>query len=295
MSLAIHPSFEPESCTWSYLLADTATGEAAIIDPVWVYDAVSGQVDRSFTDQQLAMLRENGWTLRWILETHAHADHLSAGDLLRQETGATLAIGRGIRDVQANFARVYHTPDVAVDGRQFDRLLEDGDELPLGERTIHVLETPGHTSDSVTYRIDDALFIGDTLFEPGFGSARCDFPGGDATQLYASIQRLHAFPPDTRLFLCHDYPAAGDAPTAMVTVADSLANNIHAPAGTTEADYVALREARDAQLGLPKLILPAIQVNVLGGAPPDPEANGVSYLKIPFNRTIPSLLSQNDD
>ncbi len=290
MSFDVKAFYEPESFTWTYLLADTASGVAAVIDPVWVFDPVSGQVSRDFIDGVLSVARANDWTIKWVLETHAHADHLSAGALLRSELGARIAIGKGICRVQEAFARVYNTPDRATDGSQFDRLLVEGDEIALGDSTIRVLDTPGHTSDSITYLVGDAAFIGDTLFEPAYGTARCDFPGGDAALLYQSIQKLYALPGETRLYFCHDYPAQGVEPKSFVTVEESRRHNIHLQADTRQEDFVRLRRERDAGLGLPKLILPAIQVNVLAGDAPPAEENGFSYLKIPFNTSIPHLL-----
>jgi glyoxylase-like metal-dependent hydrolase (beta-lactamase superfamily II) len=286
--------YEPESFTWSYLLADETAGKAAIIDPVWVYDPVTGTADTAFVEQILAAADERGWTIEWILETHAHADHLSAGDFLRGKTGAGLAIGRGISDVQANFARVYNLPGLAADGSEFDRLLAEGDELTLGGLKIRVMETPGHTGDSVTYLVGDVAFVGDTLFAPAYGTARCDFPGGDAHQLYRSIGRLHALPDNTRLMLCHDYPEDDTPPRSEVSVRESRESNVHLAGGVSEAEFVAMREARDATLGLPRLLLPSLQVNILGGAAPAPESNGASYLKIPFNTTIPDLLGGSE-
>ena len=290
MSLSITPFYEPRSGTWTNLVADTETGDAAIIDPVWVFDPVSGSASRESIDEVLDAMRSRGWSLHWVLETHAHADHLSAGALLRQETGAPIAIGAGIRSVQETFSRVYNTPDAPVDGQPFDRLLEEGDEISLGNQVIRVLATPGHTNDSITYVVGDAAFIGDTLFGPSYGSARCDFPGGDAGLLFDSVQKLYALPEDTRLFLCHDYPAEGSEPRAMVTVAESRRDNIHINASTTREAFIDLREQRDAGLNLPQLIYPAIQVNVLAGAAPPAEDNGVSYLKLPFNTTVAELL-----
>lgn len=291
MNLSIESFYEPQSGTWTYLVADRASGTAAIIDPVWVFDPVSGAVDRSQVDTVLAAVSDRDWTLAWVLETHAHADHLSAGALIRDETGARIAIGQGIRNVQATFSRVFNTPDRPTDGSQFDRLLAEGDEIALGKERIRVIETPGHTNDSITYLVGDAAFIGDTLFAPSYGSARCDFPGGDAALLFDSVQKLYALPPETRLFLCHDYPAEGQEPRSMVTVAESRRDNIHLNDATTREAFVALRRGRDAGLGLPKLIFPAIQVNVLAGAAPPAEDNGASYLKIPFATRIPDLLA----
>lgn len=290
MSLSITPFYEPRSGTWTYLVADIEAAVAAIIDPVWVFDPVSGQASRESIDGVLAAMNAKGWTLAWVLETHAHADHLSAGALLRDETGAPIAIGAGIRSVQETFSRVYNTPEAPVNGEPFDRLLEEGDELRLGEHTLRVLATPGHTNDSITYLVGDAAFIGDTLFAPYYGSARCDFPGGDAGLLYDSVQKLYALPDETRLFLCHDYPPEGTEPRAMVTVAESRRKNIHINDGTTRDAFIAMREERDAGLKLPQLIFPAIQVNVLAGAAPSAEDNGVSYLKLPFNTTVAALL-----
>lgn len=290
MSMEIVPFFEEQSCTWTYLLADSGSGDVAIIDPVWTYDPVSGRAERAFTDRILDRARQRGWTVRWVLETHAHADHLSAGGLIREATGARLAIGRGIRAVQQAFGRVYNLPDLATDGSQFDRLLAEGDEIPLGELTVRAMETPGHTSDSVTYVVGDAAFIGDTLFAPEAGTARCDFPGGDAGKLFDSIQRIYALPRDTRLFLCHNYPSEGKEPMMMVTVDESRRTNIHIQANTSRDSYVSMRQGRDAKLSLPKLILPAIQVNILGGRAPAAEDNGFSYLKIPFNTSIADIL-----
>lgn len=290
MNMEIVPFFEPQSFTWSYLVADPVGGEAAVVDPVWVYDPVSGQADRSFADEILAHANGQGWTVRWVLETHAHADHLSAAQLLREETGARIAIGQGIRSVQKTFRAVYNLPDLPVDGSQFDRLMAEGDEIHLGELTIWTMETPGHTNDSITYVCGNAAFVGDTLFSPTYGSARCDFPGGDAGRLFDSIQRIYGLPDDTRLFLCHDYPAEGDAPRSMVTVAESRRDNIHVNADTDRETFVAMRTERDAGLSLPRLILPAIQVNIAAGAAPPPEANGFSYLKMPFNASLLELL-----
>ncbi len=290
MALDITAFYEPESFTWSYLVADTAHGIAAIIDPVWVYDAVSGKADTAYTDGILAAADERGLKIEWVLETHAHADHLSSACYIRERTGAKVAIGRGIRDVQATFVKVFNLTDVPADGSQFDRLLAEGDVVALGGLEISVMETPGHTSDSVTYLVGDAAFIGDTLFAPGFDTARCDFPGGDAALLYDSIAHIHALPPDTRLHLCHDYPAKGEQPTSVVTVAESLQHNIHARAGTSKADYVQMRTTRDAQLSLPKLIFPALQANIRAGDAPPAEDNGATYLKLPFNQDLASLV-----
>ena len=283
MTLDITSFYEPESFTWSYLVADTDSGSAAIIDPVWVYDMVSGMADTTHTDGILATATQCGYVVEWVLETHAHADHLSSAGYIRGRTGAKVAIARGICAVQETFVKVFNLQNVAVDGSQFDQLLAEGDVIRLGSLEIRVMETPGHTSDSVTYLAGDAAFIGDTLFAPDFGTARCDFPGGDAALLYDSISRIHALPPATRLHLCHDYPPKGQQPTSVVTVAESLGKNIHAKAGTSRADYIEMRTSRDAQLSLPKLIFPSLQVNIRAGDSPPADDNGASYLKIPFN------------
>lgn len=290
MGLEITPFYEQQSCTWTYLLADIQSGEAAVVDPVWVYDPVTGRVDRGFIDQVLDQVRQAGWQLRWVLETHAHADHLSCAGLIRAETGAGIVIGQGICSVQETFKRVYNLTGLATDGRQFDRLVSEGEEISLGNSTITVMETPGHTNDSVTYLAGTAAFIGDTLFSPGYGSARCDFPGGDAGSLFDSVQKLFALAPDTLLYLCHDYPEEGQEPRSHFSVAQMRAANIHINAATTRDAFVRLRQQRDQGLGLPKLILPALQVNVLGGRAPAAEGNGVAYLKIPFNTSVPEIL-----
>lgn len=281
--------FEPESGTWTYLLADSARKVAAIIDPVWVFDPVSGMADSTFIDNILAQAEHAGYRVQWVLETHAHADHLTAAHLVRQRSGARIACGKGICSVQETFSRVFNM-DCAVDGSQFDRLLQEGDVIQLGQVDIRVMETPGHTGDSVTYLVEDAAFIGDTLFAPSSGTARCDFPGGDAAQLYDSITRLYELPRDTRLFLCHDYPKAGAEPVRDFTVAESMKDNIHLAADTAKEEFVAMRTQRDSQLGLPRLILPSLQVNILAGAEPDADRNGVSYLRTPFNRSIADLI-----
>lgn len=290
-TMDITPFYEAETGTWTYLLADPSSGQAAVIDPVWVFDPVSGRASRGFIDQVLEQARSDGLEIAWVLETHAHADHLSAGALIRAETGARIAIGQGIRAVQRNFKKVYNFDWLEPDGSQFDRLLAEGESLMVGDLELRVIETPGHTDDSITYLVGDAAFVGDSLFAPGYGTARCDFPGGDAGRLYDSIQKLYALPGNTRLHLCHDYPAEGDAPVHCVTVEESRRGNKHVRADTPREEFIAMREARDATLGLPRLILPALQVNVLAGAAPPPEENGFSYLKLPFNTSVDELLT----
>jgi len=290
VALDITPFYEPESGTWTYLVAETASKEAVIIDPVWVYDPVSGKADSAFIEQVLKRADEEGLQVRWVLETHAHADHLTAADEVRIRTRARVGCGRGICSVQQTFKRAFNLLDVATDGSQFDRLLVEGDTVSLGDLQIRVIETPGHTNDSVTYLVEDAAFIGDTLFSPSFGTARCDFPGGSAGQLYDSISRLYQLPDETRLFLCHDYPAEGQEPVCQVTVAQSRRDNIHINSGTTRDAFVGMREARDAKLGLPRLILPSLQVNIRAGKAPPAETNGAIYLKTPFNCSLADLV-----
>ncbi len=287
--------YESESGTWTYLVADTQSRSAAIIDPVWVFNPVSGMVDNTFINKVLDDSLDKGLKTEWVLETHAHADHLTAAGEIRKQTGARIACGAGICGVQETFSRVFNLKGFDTDGRQFDRLLEEGDSISLGDLEIRVIETPGHTGDSVTYLVADAAFIGDTLFAPSFGSARCDFPGGDAGQLYDSIKRIYQLPEKTRLFLCHDYPKAGAQPTSQITVADSRANNIHIRTETTRDEYIAMRTTRDAQLGLPRLIMPSLQVNIQAGEAPSADSNGVAYLKIPFDQDMAELIESKID
>lgn len=289
--MKITPFYEPESGTWTYLLADISSGKAAIIDPVWVYDLVSGVAQTAFIDEVLAASDSQGCRVEWVLETHAHADHLSAAAHIRKLTGAKIAIGRGICAVQETFIKIFNLKDVPIDGSQFDRLLAEGDVVRLGNLDIGVMETPGHTSDSLTYLCRDVAFIGDTLFAPDFGSARCDFPGGDAALLFDSISRVHALPPDTRLHLCHNYPPKGEAPKHEMSVADSLRLNIHAKEGTSREAFIEMRTNRDAQLSLPKLIFPSLLVNIRAGEAPPPENNGASYLRTPFNVSVADLIA----
>lgn len=289
-SMEISSHYETGTGTWSHLLADTASGKAALIDPVLVFDPVSGRSDSGFAQGILDLIRERGYQLDWVIETHVHADHLSAARFICQASGARLAASRTVGVVQKAFSHVFNCEDLAVDGSQFDRLLSEGDELALGALRIRVLETPGHTPDSISLVVQDAAFIGDTLFAPSLGSARCDFPGGKAGLLFDSVQKIYALPEETRLFLCHDYPAEGHAPIAEVTVAESRRNNIHISNNTTREDFIALREARDAKLALPKLILPSVQFNIRGKQEIPPESNGITYLKTPLNRSIKDVV-----
>lgn len=283
-SPSIQAFFDGATNSVSYIVADAAENVAAIIDPVLGFDAASGSIDTEAADAMLGAAE--GFEVRWVLETHAHADHLSAGHYLKERTGAQTAIGAGIRDVQREFAGRVGADDVRLDGRDFDRLLADGDRLPLGALEIEVIATPGHTPACVSYKIGDAVFVGDTMFMPDYGTARCDFPGGDARQLYRSMHRILSLPRETRLFMCHDYKAPGrDTFAWETTVGEQLDRNVHIGGGVGEDDYVAMREARDATLKVPKLLYPAIQVNIRGGRMPPPEANGTIYLKLPL--TLP--------
>ncbi|NDH63370.1 MAG: MBL fold metallo-hydrolase [Alphaproteobacteria bacterium] len=279
--------FDPATFTITYLVGDAASCRGAIIDPVLDYDHRSGKATTSSADRVLARAEERGLKVDWILETHAHADHLTAAPLLKARTGAQVVIGEHIREVQATFAKVFNAADVSGDGREFDRLVRDGERLPLGSLEIEVMHLPGHTPADVAYRIGDAVFVGDTIFMPDYGTARADFPGGDAAQLFRSIQRLLALPPATRLFMCHDYKAPGrDNYAWETTVAAERAHNIHVHEGIDEAAFVALRTKRDSTLPAPVLLLPSVQVNIRAGHLPPPDSNGVSYLRIPIRLTV---------
>jgi len=278
----IHAFFDEPTNTVSYLVADPATREAAVIDPVLDYDPATGAFDTRSAAAILAGAERLGLKIVWALETHVHADHLSAAPFFKARTGAAVGIGEHIRDVQRIFRPVFGAEDLAADGGDFDRLFHDGERFALGELEVEVLHTPGHTPADVSYRIGDAVFVGDTLFMPDYGTARADFPGGDARQLYRSIRRLLDLPPETRLFMCHDYKAPGrEAYAWETTVAAQRRDSVHVHDGVSEDDFVAMRTARDATLAAPKLLLPSIQVNMRAGRFPPAEANGVRYLKIP--------------
>lgn len=279
----VTPVFDAATNSWTYLVADPASGEAAIIDAVLEYEPKGATISHASLDRLLALVQQRQLSLKWLLETHAHADHLSGGDWLRQQTGAPLVIGAHIADVQAEFAPRFGMDDLPCDGRQFDRLVADGDTLPLGGLTIRVLHTPGHTPACVTYLIGDAAFVGDTLFMPDYGTARCDFPGGDAARLHASIQALLALPAATRLFVGHDYLPAGRSKFAcQSSVAAQRAHNVHVHDGIAAADFIAMRRARDATLAPPALILPSLQVNIAAGALPPADARGRRFLRLPL-------------
>jgi glyoxylase-like metal-dependent hydrolase (beta-lactamase superfamily II) len=276
--------FDPATSTVSYVVHDPATLKAAIIDPVLDFTARNGRTGTASADALLAYAEQRGLKLVWLLETHAHADHLSAAHYLRDRTGAPIVIGSDITKVQAIFSALFEADDVIPDGSAFDRLVVDGDTLPLGELTIRVLHTPGHTPACVTYLIGDTAFIGDTLFMPDYGTARADFPGGDARTLYRSIHKLLALPATTRLFTGHDYPPPQRAvPAWEASVAEQRAHNCHVRDGIGEDDFVAMRETRDKGLEAPLLILPSLQVNIRAGAMPPASPEGHVYLRLPVN------------
>lgn len=281
----IQAFFDEPTNTVSYLVGDPDTRRAAIIDPVLDFDPSSGEVDTDSAEEILGFAESEGWTIEWVLETHAHADHLSAAPYIKAKTGARVGIGEHIRDVQRIFRPMFAADDVKTDGSDFDQLFADGERFAIGSLEVEVLYTPGHTPADVSYKVGDAIFVGDTLFMPDFGTARADFPGGDAHQLYRSIRRILSLPPETRIFTCHDYKAPGrDSFAWESTIAEQRASNPHVREGISEDEFVALREARDSELAVPKLLLPAIQVNIRGGRFPPAEANGVSYLMIPVKR-----------
>jgi glyoxylase-like metal-dependent hydrolase (beta-lactamase superfamily II) len=275
------------SGTWSHVVADPATGVAAIVDPVLDYDAASGRTATTAAAALVETVRAQGLRVEWILETHAHADHLSAAPFLQDALGGRIAIGAGIARVQAHFKPLYGMePEFATDGSQFEHLFADDERFALGSLAASVIPCPGHTPDSVAYLIGDALFTGDSLFMPDAGTARCDFPGGDAATLYRSIRHLFELPPDTRVFVCHDYGPNGRPVACATTIGAQRRDNLHVRDGVTEAEFVALRQARDATLSLPALIHPSVQVNLRAGRLPPPDAHGVRHLRIPLDRTL---------
>ena len=277
--------FDEPTFTFSYVVSDPATKKAAIVDSVLNYDPKSGRTSKESADEIIAHVREHGLEVQWILETHVHADHLSAAPYLKEQLGGTLAIGSNIKTVQDVFGKVFNAgTEFARDGSQFDHLLEDGEQFAVGSIQARAIHTPGHTPACMTYVIGDAGFVGDTIFMPDFGTARCDFPGGDARTLYRSIQKIFALPDETRLFMCHDYKAPGREEFAHeTTVGEEKAHNIHVGAGQSEEAFVKMRTERDATLDMPVLILPSVQVNMRAGHLPPKEDNGVSYLKIPLD------------
>jgi glyoxylase-like metal-dependent hydrolase (beta-lactamase superfamily II) len=286
MTPCVEAFLDADSETYSYVVYDRAGGRAAVIDPVLDFDSASGRTATAGVQRLIRFVREQGLTLEWILETHAHADHLSAAPVLRAELGGRIAIGAGIVGVQRVFSEVFNLAGdaIAPDGEDFDHLFQDGERFPIGTLEVCVLHTPGHTPADVSYLIGDAVFVGDTLFMPDVGTARCDFPGGDAVTLYRSIHRLLELPDETRVFVCHDYPGDRRAYRCETTVAEQRRLNKHVRDGVDEATFVAWRRERDASLSMPRLILPSIQVNIRAGKLPLAESNGTRYLKLPLDR-----------
>jgi len=285
MPVEVKAFFHKASSTWSYAVADGETRRAAVIDPALDYDAASGRSGTTSAQSIVDYVKSRGYSLDWILETHAHADHLSAAQFLKRELGGKVAIGAGIKAVQTTFKALYNLgKDFTADGSQFDKLFDDGERVLVGGLTLRVMAMAGHTSDSVAYLVDDAAFVGDSLFMPDSGSARCDFPGGDAGKLFDSVRRLLDLPEDTRLFMCHDYAPGGREHRNETTVGEERRLNIHMKDGVSREDFVKLRQDRDATLPVPALLLPAIQVNIRAGRFPEPEANGTAYLKIPLDK-----------
>ena len=278
----IRAFFDEATNTISYLVADPTTKQAAVIDPVLDYDHNAGTVDTKSVETVLKAAEEAGYRIEWALETHAHADHLSGAPFIKARTGAKIGIGEHIKDVQRIFRPIFNANDLMAGGGDFDHLFSDGERFSIGDLQAEVLHTPGHTPADVSYKVGDAVFVGDTLFMPDSGTARADFPGGDARQLYRSIKRLQVFPPETRLFMCHDYKAPGrDHYAWETTVSEQRAKNIHVRDGISEDEFVAMRSTRDATLAAPRLLLPSIQVNIRAGKFPPRQANGVRYLVIP--------------
>lgn len=280
----IQPFFDPKTWTVSYVVSDIATKMAAVIDPVLDFDFKSGHTDTNAADALLEYVKAEEITVQWILETHAHADHLSGARYLQERVGGRIAIGEHIREVQATFKKLYNLERTFLpDGSQFDHLFKENEAFMIGEVEATALLVPGHTPADMAYVVDGAVFVGDTLFMPDVGTARADFPGGDAHTLYRSMRRLLTLPPETRVFVCHDYPPAGREARWETTVAEQKSSNIHVRDGIGEEEFVAMRKARDATLEVPTLILPSIQVNVRAGQLPPADENGVAYLRIPLN------------
>lgn len=278
------PFFDEPTNTLTYVVRDPHSEHCALVDSVLDLDYASGSINYDSADRVIAYIRDNRLTLDWILETHVHADHLSAAPYIQQELGGRIAIGDHIRTVQTTFGEIFAAGSgFSRDGSQFDALLAEGDPLEIGDLRGYAMHTPGHTPACMSYVIGDAVFVGDTLFMPDYGTARCDFPGGDAATLYRSIKRILALPPQTRIFVCHDYLPDGRELEFETTVAAERADNVHVRDGIAEAEFVAMREKRDATLGMPKLILPSLQVNMRAGHLPPPEADGRFFLKLPLN------------
>lgn len=280
----VHPFFDPATSTVSYVVRDPESSACAVIDSVMDFDYASGRISYEHADRLIAFIRDRGWTLEWLIETHAHADHLSAAPYIQRHLGGKLGIGANIRVVQETFGKIFNEgTEFQRDGSQFDHLFADGDSYRIGGLTAYAIDTPGHTPACMTHVIGDAVFVGDTLFMPDGGSARADFPGGDAATLYRSIRRILSLPGAMRLFICHDYGPNGRDIRWETTVADERAHNIHAGDGISETEFVALREARDKTLAVPRLILPSLQVNIRGGELPPKDQDGRTFLKLPIN------------
>ncbi|MFO7704094.1 MAG: MBL fold metallo-hydrolase [Halopseudomonas sp.] len=285
MQANVKAFFDPATYTYSYVVTDPGTQRCAIIDSVLDYNPASGRTSLESADRLIQYVKDHRLQVDWLLETHVHADHLSAAPYIKRELGGQLAIGENITIVQDTFGKLFNAgTEFATDGRQFDHLFKDGDSFQIGNIQARAMHTPGHTPACMTYLIGDAGFVGDTLFMPDYGTARCDFPGGDAHILFQSIRKLFALPDETRLFMCHDYKAPGrDEYLYQTTVAEQRAHNVHVHEGINESDFVAMRSARDATLGMPTLILPSVQVNMRAGDFPPAEDNGIRYLKIPLD------------
>ena len=284
MTPTVQSFFDPATWTVSYVVYEKKGAACAIIDSVLDYDPKSGRTRTTSADKLVAFVQAKNLRVEWILETHAHADHLSAAHYLKEKLGGKIAIGAAITQVQDVFKGVFNLePEFQPDGSQFDHLLQDGEVFAIGALQAEALSVPGHTPACMAYRIGDSVFVGDTLFMPDVGTARCDFPGGDAPTLYRSMRKLLSLPPETRLFMCHDYPPEGRAAAWEATVAEQRADNIHIRDGISEQAFVSMRTARDATLNMPVLILPSVQVNIRAGEMPPVEDNGVAYLKIPLN------------
>lgn len=276
--------FDPATWTVTYVVYEKSGAECAIIDSVLDYDPKSGRTKTHSADRVIDFVKSENLKVEWILETHAHADHLSAAPYIRKQLGGKIAIGANITAVQGVFKKIFNLePEFQLDGSQFDALIHEGELFSIGNLTAEAIYVPGHTPACMAYQVGDALFVGDTLFMPDVGTARCDFPGGDAHALYKSVRKLLSLPPETRMFMCHDYPPAGREVAFETTVAEQKAHNIHIHDGISEDEFVAMRTRRDATLDMPTLILPAVQVNIRAGNLPPPDDNGVSYLKLPVN------------
>jgi glyoxylase-like metal-dependent hydrolase (beta-lactamase superfamily II) len=275
--------FDPQTWTYTYVVYESKGSPCIVIDSVLNYDPKSGRTKTHSADEVISFIKDNRLQLEWILETHAHADHLTAAPYIQEKLGGKIAIGDHITTVQKVFKDVFNLDDVAVDGSQFDVLIKEGESVRFGNLSFKALYVPGHTPACMAYEIGDSIFVGDTLFMPDVGTARCDFPGGSASNLYRSIQSILNYPSNTKLYMCHDYPPNGRSPEYQSTVADQKKSNIHVHDGVTEEQFVAMRTKRDASLEMPVLILPSIQVNIRAGHMPKAEGNGTAYLKIPLN------------